>query len=487
MSSFDPEEFKKSISNAIEIAGFIQKNREQIAKTYGRSAIQGPPSRLRIQEWEKFYQDSIQEQKRHDVIGDPHERDEKTNGENSGDRSGSSNDRTSLPAGPLLSTVHFRDNRSGNGEDNNGTSDEGGDGSSDSDECSDTAGHPDTDGDDQSAKCDGILQAGDGSTGELGLQCTGGSPVKTGRSGIKFSNDDKVNIPDIDDVISEQDASAPRILKSHSYLEELASLDNFNVPAIKKTTEENSASQLLQEESSVRPGVIQPVPGLDLNQDVSNVDAGNAHQSAHYVNMTGSPLDQAGHKEISDKLDNLLINQGKILEKLTAIGEIKEEITGIKKSITNLGLAISTIESYINSLLIVIPKSGKDEKRNEVEINPDLKMVIGRDNRRGLNDFDMQKVKIVDDKFGEEIFEADELDKSALLDDIDKDKNHAAKFVPSNDTISYRVIEEMIKRKVHDRSVRDGLLEIVHKNKIIVPAENMYSQITMIIDNMPSA
>ncbi|UQM99594.1 V protein [Meliandou mastomys virus] len=57
MTSYTTSELKKLVQDGMETIEFIQQNKEDIQKTYGRSAIEKPSTKERTVAWEKFTKD----------------------------------------------------------------------------------------------------------------------------------------------------------------------------------------------------------------------------------------------------------------------------------------------------------------------------------------------------------------------------------------------------------------------------------------------
>lgn len=477
MSGFDPSDLAASVENGLQIAGFIQKNREKINKTYGRSAITGPPTKERAIAWEDFYKDLLEENGRHDIGQLDEKRVEKKDGSSSDIGLGQHKSHLSLHGSDSGESNANRDNKSRDVEGYNGQDNERGSGPCDPNGESSGVGNTDTKRADESQISTGLLESPTDDAGRMDDEKH--QPIRrdTKRAGLTESSSDSLSVEELDSVLNEESALSSKRLKSYTKLKELSKKPDKPSNPIKKGTEERSLSMYSMEEPSSKNGATRDVHQSEKSRPGKNAGVDNVEIDAASVNLTYHPQPDDQIQLIKNKLDQVIMTQNKILEKLTFINEVKEEITNIKKGMHNFGLTLSTIEGYINSLMIVIPKSGVAEENDDKKVNPDLRMVIGRDKSRGLNDYDNKSIKIKNDRFGEDLFAVTEIDESAFLTPINKKKNHAAKFVPSNDKTSLVVVEELVKRKVKDESIRDKMLELIKLNAESMSVNDIYEEV----------
>nr|WPV62425.1 MAG: phosphoprotein [Jingmen bat jeilongvirus 7] len=492
MSDFSVPDLSRSVSNALAIAGYIEENREKIISEHRKGTPSWRETISLAASFPKRASNPPGPVRRNGIKSDPHEGDPQEDGQNSDRGSRQETSPEPIPTGDLRESLHNGDHSDRDVEDPDDEGDARGGGSRNTDDSADDGGDSNSEGDKPPESSIGVRERADVDGRELDQRKHGQTSRDERRQGIGLNEDNQIEEEDFNLLIDSQDTTNTKSLTSFGFIEQISKTDTNEQPVIKKTTEENSASVNVEALSSLSHGVTQCVHQSKSPPPEKSVGVENAPNIAQPVNNDDNQQKNDHGTALERKIDSILENQTKILDKLALIGEVKEEIIGIKKSIHNLGLTVSTIESYVNSLLIVIPKSGnnsgtsgQDEASKDTKIvNPDLKMVIGRDQRRGLNDFKNKQTKLNDPRYGENMFEVIELDEAALLPSINKEENHAAKFVPSNDQISERVIEELIKRKVKDPEIRENLITLVRKNSGAVNPKVMYNEIKNMLKSM---
>lgn len=482
MSGFDPSDLAASVENGLQIAGFIQKNREKINKTYGRSAITGPSTKERATAWEEFYKDLLEEDGGHDISHSSQKGTEEEDGGTS--NLGSGQHQSSIP---IYEDSANKPNADGDNQGWNVESVDGKDhgrwgGSDSSNDYSLGIRYSDTERTDESEGCPGLLENPHTNVGGLDGKKHKSLRRDNQRSGFQESSSESLSVEDLDSVLNEESVSESKRLKSLGKLRELSKKPGKTSAPIKKGTEEKSLSMYSMEEPLYENGATRDVHQSEKCQQGIDVDVESVETGVASASSISTPLSEKIDYHISTKLDQIILTQAKIQEKLIGLNEIREEINNIKKGMHNFGLTLSTIENYINSLMIIIPKSGQPEEEENKATNPDLRMVIGRDNTRGLRDYENKMIHTKNSKFGEDIFATTELDESALLPPIDTKQNHAAKFVPSNDGISIYVVEELVKRKVKDKSIRDKMLNLIHKNSGSMSTNEIYNEVKNALD-----
>lgn len=480
----NPKELAKSVENGLKIIEFIQKNKENIQKTYGRSAITGLTTKQKASEWEEFIanQNDSGSGSGYETGGISGAEEESSQGHHSGP--GTLVGSASISENNHDEPVGDRDHKGGDAADPHGESEE-------------RRGlfGPDS---------DTLIDIRD-----FDQQGTGESSISSGDLMFSFQDVEGVDRPDLpdssgarpkratiisdkqrneadalDEVLKPDNPAQERRLKNMDQMKKLLSVQDQPMGPIKKGTDGSFASMSSKESPQSESGVIPSAPEFDPLLFRRSASAETVPESARCASMTDGASMSSLPEEIHSKIDNILTTQTKILEKLTILGEVKEEMVNIKKSINNLGLAVSTIESYINSLMIIIPGSGKDSETDQgpKSINPDLKMVIGRDNTRGRDEVLDRPSRNNIDTFGEDIFNIPAIDKSVMLEEIKKDKNHAAKFIPSEDGISYRVIRQMINTKIDDDTLKQNLLSVLENNFGKIPISIIYQEISPLLN-----
>ncbi|WJL29517.1 phosphoprotein [Piparella virus] len=484
MSSNIINEQAKSVDNGIKIIEFIQKNQEQLQKTHGRSAITGPPTRIRAEEWEKYLsnQNGTTGGLSDQGSSIPRTEEESSKGRNSG--SGVSLGSASISESNNNQSTSDRDNQRGNAEDLDGKSQQGrGISRSDSDP-SIVVRDTDQSGDKEPRGCSQTSMRPVQDVERMGGSSVSNQHPTPTRRGItvidKLSEGDDV----FDEVLQSDPAEQERRLKNTNKLRGLLEIQDTPVGPIKKGTEGNIVSMYSKGPQPSESGAIQSVLESESSRYKRSVSADTAQESASCASLTESGQTPFSLEEMHTKIDNLVSNQSKIIEKLNTVFEIKEEVNNIKKSVNNLSLAISTIESYISSLMIVIPGSGKNNNSDPTkpELNPDLRMVVGRDRTRGLNEVTTRQQRNLVEPFGEDIFTPPTLDSSVLLENVNKDRNHAARFIPSEDGISYKVIKAMIETKVDDKEIQQELIGLLDQNYGKIPLNLIYEEISQLLN-----
>lgn len=475
----------EAINNGLKTIEFIQKNRDSIIKTYGRSAISDPKTKERTRAWEEFINNSSS-----------HDGGSQRGAESSqGDQSSKScvypeNDQEVLSRSPNTENYNNKTNDCG---DNTGrdVGDVTGANEDRGSECgqrsSDNKGHqhPNPNGGTESAPSS---------------QNDGGAPTRSGSEiGKRFNVEAIATTPgeptdrtvkettqvDLDEILKETEPMPPKRLKNSTKLNQISTSIKPDSPAVKKTTEGNSSSTKKKAKSPSRAGATQSAHQSDAGQITTNAAAENAQRNAinaSTIHAEGNDLEDDEKRlnsmeTLEKKIDQVLENQELILTKLMAMAEIKEEISGIKKALTNQSLAISTVEKYISEMMIVIPKSGQPDTIEGKDVNPDLRMVIGRDNTRGYKD--MARKYNPNDKIdiSDEIYIPREIDTDYILKDIDNNKNNAANFVPTNDHISYTIIKDIINKEVKMPEVAEELHQLVDESVGKVDARDLYNMI----------
>lgn len=477
MSGFDPSDLAASVENGLQIAGFIQKNRDKINKTYGRSAITGPPTRERANAWEEFYKDLLEEDGGHDLSESGQKGNEKENGSTSSIGSRQHQSPVSLHGSDTDESNADRNNKSRNVESANEQSDGRWSGSDSSNVYPTGIGNTNTQRINESEGSVGLFENPHSDAGRLDDPKHQSIRRDFKRSGLQETPAASVSIEELDSVLNEESVGGSKRLKSHNKLRELSRKPNKTSAPIKKGTEEKSLSMYSMEEPLSENGATRDVHRsekypLEINVDAESVETGVASASS-----ISTPLSEKSEFITYNKIDQIILTQSKIMEKLASINEIKEEITNIKKGMHNFGLTLSTIEGYINSLMIIIPKSGIPDDGEKKPTNPDLRMVIGRDKTRGIEDYENKIVKIQNDRFGEDLFDIREMDESAFLTPINKSKNHAAEFIPSNDKVSMHVVEELIRRKVKDDRIKQRMLNLIRENAKTMSVTDIYNEV----------
>lgn len=480
-----PVEKLADIDNGLEIAEFIQKNREQINKTYGRSAISSPTTRERAEAWSKFIEETNAQDDGSQGGGNSKTRNKEAKStvpnrdvekdesvlsafENCVSDASSSGDNSSRDA---VNSVESDPNWEIIPSKNNLPAERGRD--------------PLTSGGGESVQSlnntSGVTES-DGWTDREKLN-TNNVPDDQGlKSGLKETTNE-----DLQDLIGEADAPETRRLKNANQYNEIQKKLDSNIPVVKKTTGGNTQLKRLEVRLESPAGATQCVPQSPLSPGSFHASVESAQKNVQDASMNdeseaANQKTQLGSSnQLEKKLDLLVENQAKMLIKLNAVLEVKEELAAIKKMLTNHSLALSTLDKYISDLMIVIPKSGVCEDQSQKEVNPDLRMVIGRDKNRGIKEVTKRREMREPIEIPEEMFVPPEVDNQYILKDIDNNANNAANFVPTDDLVSKEIICNIIKKNVESAALRNDLLDLVQDSFGKIPLQEIYETIKQLI------
>lgn len=480
-----PEQKLASVENGLKIAEFIQANRESTNPTYGRSAITKPTTKDRTKAWEAF----TDRQNQHARGSKRRSQSLDGNPEDEGSVPDDGNDESS----GYLSSAEKSGDEPVSDRDNSGRDAEGATESDEEGEDSDVSdneyfargGSPNRDRNEESVDSSSNIKSTPG----------GGGSEDRGRA---VNNDDKVVKPkakthsvkettqeDLEEMMEDIKPQPERRLQFFESLKEIESAIPAVQQVVKKTTDENIQLPQQAGRPLSRSGAIPPAPQSPRLQEDCAAYAENAHPSANYARMTNKQIlaieeiVTSRTKPLEAKIDTLLDNQNKIISKLNAILEVKEDIDNIKKTITNQSLALSTIDGYISELMIAIPKSGidvEDEEQNP-KVNPDLRVVIGREKSRGRKEIikpyeDSQKIEV-----GDDLFIPPEVSEEFITKPIDNTVNNAAHFVPSEDRTSATILKAIVRKETKNSALIYQLHELIDSCFGTIPMTEIYNSV----------
>lgn len=484
-----------SIENGLAIAEFIQENRGNIQATYGRSTIGEPSTRDRTKAWEIYINKNNKadnRQKGNESSTSSEAKDESI------DHSGNSD----TDEGGQLRRLQEWYNASGQGNYNSGYA---GDnfGSVDREWNQDS---PNIHGDEGGPILDIQGETEPETSNETGDQYatpSGRSDPKGGSAIDKgISNDQSMNQKNevldatkevMSEVIEESDPIPAKRLQSISNIAKAMSTIPEESQIVKKTTGENIQSLKMRMDSSLKAGATPNVPQSLQLQENSTAPVENAQTNAQSAQMTpndelspvstNTTINSGFNNNIEKKLDQIIENQDKIFKKLDSLLEMKEEISAIKKTLANQSLAMSTIENYIGEMMIIIPKSGKEENKDlgAIPKNPDLRPVIGRDHTRGKKEVTRhlnQREKI---DVGEDFYSIPVAEEKYIPTPINNNENNAANFVPKDDLASYRIIRNIIRNQLPDYDAQLQVLRFFDESIGKVPIKELYEGIQQIL------
>nr|QZU27216.1 phosphoprotein [Kanhgag paramyxovirus] len=524
MSQNLQEKQLESINNGLSAIEFIQKNKDEIQRTYGRSSITGPTTRDRAAAWEDF----ISENSGSGDGSDSAPGSQKVNEEGFSCRVvgyyGHSHDRPGVSEGLKCTTVSDRDNSGRDGQDDSVSNDTG-------IHRHTVCGIPDDcirgaewSRDDESEGSIAKDRDNDASSKRVHEQQIIDGLKKNVSGRITSVVDNPITKESFEGILGGDDCLPPKRLTNISVMNKITGEKSSDEEesVVKKGIEENSRLKKLAIKSSLNSGATPFVPRSHLYPDLKNVDVVNVPRDATNASMTSmsSPdsVNSFCQTTLESKLDKILENQNTIITRLQELPKIKSEIENIKRILNNHGLVLSTVENYISDLMIVIPGSGQDTKSKP--INPDLRMVIGRDNTRGLNEVtvdDDYEVK-VDENTGlislidkksknqdqykrkesksvntnfdpqdstkkiKSILKQKRIDDKHILKELDNTKSHAANYVPSEDEISMKTILTLIDLNISSPKVRDELKSLVFEFESNMSITEINDVVSSIID-----
>nr|QJD08390.1 phosphoprotein [Rinderpest morbillivirus] len=242
---------------------------------------------------------------------------------------------------------------------------------------------------------------------------------------------------------------------------------------IKKGTDVKSASSGMMTESSSTGGAIRSAQKSLWGPSGPNASAGNALVSVSNASLTqglkigsGTTISQISQnntgteddyddelfsdiQDIKAALAKLHEDQQVIITRLESLLLLKGEVDSIKKQINKQNISISTIEGHLSSIMIAIPGFGKDpnDPTADVDINPDLRPIIGRDSGRALAEVLKKPASGRQSKdTGKSGIESKGLLKKEFqLKPIEKKSSSAIRFVPDGSVASRSVIRSIIK------------------------------------------
>nr|QMU24753.1 phosphoprotein [Measles virus genotype D8] len=154
-------------------------------------------------------------------------------------------------------------------------------------------------------------------------------------------------------------------------------------------------------------------------------------------------------QDIKTALAKIHEDNQKIISKLESLLLLKGEVESIKKQINKQNISISTLEGHLSSIMIAIPGLGKDpnDPTADVELNPDLKPIIGRDSGRALAEVLKKPAasRQLQGMTNGRTSSRGQLLKEFQLKPIGKKMSSAVGFVPDTGPVSRSVIRSIIK------------------------------------------
>ncbi|UOL48912.1 phosphoprotein [Wufeng Typhlomys cinereus jeilongvirus 1] len=472
----------KLIEDGIQTIQFIQANKPDIQKTYGRSTIQGPSTRVRTDAWEKYIganTGGASAEARRDQISQGEDEGGCSTGDNS---TGQDSTELSIYKEEITKPGQDNNHQVGDGENNNG----------------DHKGHrKNTDsgslqGDRGGRSGRGRVNEPEGSIRDKPAYLEDDSGlIMHSHDGQRTENDNKIvkpkDIPnatpeDIRSVLSEEAGSVHKRLSNLSVLTQIAETEHQAEPPVKKGIEGNTASVSQMEERQLESGATPAVRKSQQYRSSRSVSAGSVQSNVSNVSTTSNDdIEQdTCSSSLEEKIDKIMNDQKIIMRYLKGLGEITEEIKTLRRSIQKQALALSTVESYITDMMIIIPKFGNPNYDPNSDRNPDLRPVIGRDTTRGLKE--VSKKWDAADSFDPSKKPVLQLNKEVLTEPLNFQKNNAANFVPSEDYANYMILLGIIDNEVNDKRVAQKLKELLKSQYGKLKLEDLARDIRKFID-----
>uniref|UniRef100_A0AAU7E3E1 Phosphoprotein n=1 Tax=Mus rat paramyxovirus TaxID=3141895 RepID=A0AAU7E3E1_9MONO len=486
MANIDPQ--LTLIENGIQTVQFIQDHRDEIQKTYGRSTIEKPSTRERASAWEAYLEskagDAPRPRRRREGKEDSNEASSKESNRDSGQ--GVSDNAVSSTED--IKPSNNGDNEGGDGSDPSGINSGAGQDSGREGNGADRGGSAVSEGADGAEGGDPADEIPDSDYARISLLDQATEDHMAGKEVGGKLEVREANPTDIAQILQEEASKTHRRLRGIRNLSKSSESEDGEVSPVKKGIVGNTVSMSSRGRHTSGSGAIPHARQLQSTPPSRSASAEDARKPARTARETssddelGSFAPGGGNDDVLDKLDRILENQSYIMQKLNLLSEMNEEIKGIKKILTNHGLSLSTIESYINDLMIVIPKAGLGPDNTGDEKNPDLRMVVGRDRNRGLPEIQRMRRQAV--PFGEELGGKIEVDPQYLQEKLDFKKNNAANFVPEDGPISRSIIITLIKKRVKDSDTQHELIELIDTMSTELSMKEMYYQIREIISRL---
>nr|ADX06818.1 phosphoprotein [Phocine morbillivirus] len=271
------------------------------------------------------------------------------------------------------------------------------------------------------------------------------------------------------------------------------SIGNQACEPIKKGTGEKLASHGMMTAAGLTNGATRSAPKSTGGASGPNASAGSVPQSVTTAKMIQKCKTESGTRpqpekpneiesdgeyddelfseiqEIRSAITKLTEDNQSILSDLDTLLLLKGEIDSIKKQISKQNIAISTIEGHLSSIMIAIPGFGKDtgDPTANVDINPDVRPIIGRDSGRALAEVLKKPASSRgNQKDGGLILGSKgQLLKDLQLKPIDKNSSSAIGFKPKDSAPSKAVIASLIRSSKVDQSHKQNMLSLLKNIK----------------------
>nr|QIM74016.1 phosphoprotein [Paramyxoviridae sp.] len=277
----------------------------------------------------------------------------------------------------------------------------------------------------------------------------------------------------------------------------------------KRGIDENTTSSGQMQDSELKHGATRSAQGLEVYRGGRNADAASVQKSARSVHLITNNPKTSHIVGISDGLGNnkrwyqsseasiissiegscrgsladgdssvvsdsplvimseILENQKWIMDKLKSLDEIKHDVESIKKTIMKHSLSLSTLEGQLSSVMIAVPSTGSQPR--QVDVNQDLRPLLGRDKGRGIPEMGKMRAQTVSfDEPGQSKTTKPqipkikiELDKKILPPAIDSGRTNATGYKPAPTLISREVIIALIDSRIKDKEMNTKMKRLL--------------------------
>ncbi|UBB42341.1 phosphoprotein [Longquan Berylmys bowersi morbillivirus 1] len=320
-------------------------------------------------------------------------------------------------------------------------------------------------------------------------------PMK--RQDISIASDSEV----VDLLKSKSTPPTPALRRLN--LPKMKALDDINLgnDSIKKGTDESTTLSGITMGSSSKVGATQSVHQSNPNQEESRAGAETVPRFVHSVRRTKKlsyctdseyegycaeeeDLDASLHdvSVVAEERITLQIiydNQMMIIEKLDQLLALKNDVDAIKKQLTKNNLALSTIEGHLSSVMLAIPGSGKPY--NDVETNPDLKPILGRDKIRAMPEIAYKNPRQIKINEGESSRIIYTMKPSMYLNPVSDTDNNATRFGVDDSIETRSVILSLIKTNIKDASLQKEMIHALSMTQGKNELEKFHQMLTSYI------
>ncbi|URD31435.1 V protein [Parajeilongvirus brazilense] len=290
MSSNPLKEQTERVDNGLSAIEFIQRNKEEIQKTYGRSSITGPSTKGRVIAWEEFLE-TTSESSRGLEQHNASQYNTASNPGNGSDRdNGQSFTRSGISESSLMGSSGSRNNRAGDDKNDPAANSSGDSGYYSSSLSHDIHGRTFGTRIDEPEECSSESRSYvEPSSSIYEHQIIEGLKKNTGERQCAVVND-PVTPESMNQILNPEILGGDKLLKDKEFLQNIVAESNVQPSKIKpkKGIEENTSSKKHQTKSSSESGATQNAPQFTQNPDSSHAGVENAQELVRSVSSTSS-------------------------------------------------------------------------------------------------------------------------------------------------------------------------------------------------------